>query len=963
MKKAVVLALLAPFLLLSCGQPVKSSSSAEASLVSSEKNIDNVDGLTIKDVGEEEAPLYNQIDWVSNRDDFVYSFHASEDNPGIYIDDYRGNSANVLIPEELPNDKGQLSPVIGISPNAFFKRSSIVSLAIPKPVEVIGDFALDMPNLKNLFLPEYVRGFSASTIGSSPLQVIRNGNVLYLPGQSTNYQMAFGFSYKESEKPNAISLHPTCTGVKSGAFDGFTGTVGFGTNVHTLGKRTINPNSPTFSFVDPGKSRRINACSALENEWANIEGVDFVSLPGDVGIAKSAFANSSVKEIEFTRGGLTEIGDSAFYATRLTAFDFPSTLVSIGPSAFSQCKALAKIALPDSLKTIGEHGFSNCDSLAEVTFGSSLESLGMYAFAKDPIESIVLKGVNLKIGSYAFLESKMTSLTLDEGVASIDSYAFDGCKLPTKLTLPRSVSKLSDYCFRNSGVKNLVLPKDTKLATVGQSIYGDESYCVATYLGSKTEWDALNIKEKANLGAGSPFLYHQDGATLVIDGGSFIPYGAFANNSTITSITIPSSISAIAPYAFSECKNLKTVAFEKGEGNLDIGQSAFASSGVEELIFYRPIPKVGAHAFDGCASLKELAFPQNEGKLRCEIGDFAFANCSSLPAVSLYFPTLTIGESAFENCESLETVCLTNHTSEIGKRAFALCSKMQTLRSDDVPVDGVVIADVSGDLGDEAFYGCSSMDTILLPKDIANIGTAAFEGCSKLMWFEAQTVATADSQVNTKAFYGCALLSTVKLPSSTRSIGSSAFEGCTSLKTINFPTVLSSIYEKAFFGAGLTELKPSAYLTTIGKLAFSKCPLTSIDLSKCSITTLGDAAFASCLSLESAKFANSLTAISPSTFEGCFELASCNIPTSCKYIEERAFEATGLTSIAFPKSLLGIRRRAFFNCTKLESVSYAGAPSGWTNISYNFTGQDWAYGVPATEVTCSGGTAPLIYKG
>ena len=77
-----------------------------------------------------------------------------------------------------------------------------------------------------------------------------------------------------------------------------------------------------------------------------------------------------------------------------------------------------------------------------------------------------------------------------------------------------------------------------------------------------------------------------------------------------------------------------------------------------------------------------------------------------------------------------------------------------------------------------AFSGCFSLKSLVIPDSVTRIGEGAFNGCSSLT-----DIAIPDSvtSIGDKAFQGCKSLSNLIIPSCVTSIGESAFRDC------NFP--------------------------------------------------------------------------------------------------------------------------------------------------------------------------------
>ena len=133
-------------------------------------------------------------------------------------------------------------------------------------------------------------------------------------------------------------------------------------------------------------------------------------------------------------------------------------------------------------------------------------------------------------------------------------------------------------------------------------------------------------------------------------------------------------------------------------------------------------------------------------------------------------------------------------------------------------------------IGANAFYDCTAMTSITLPKTVESIGSWAFAGCTGLTQVE---LPNAIKTIGAGAFHGCTELTSIKLSSELVEIREHAFYGCKKLAAVNFPSKLEIIGTAAFFGCqSLTELTIPASVNAIGDMAFYQCNhLTSIDMS------------------------------------------------------------------------------------------------------------------------------------
>nr|WP_301840081.1 leucine-rich repeat domain-containing protein [uncultured Prevotella sp.] len=84
-------------------------------------------------------------------------------------------------------------------------------------------------------------------------------------------------------------------------------------------------------------------------------------------------------------------------------------------------------------------------------------------------------------------------------------------------------------------------------------------------------------------------------------------------------------------------------------------------------------------------------------------------------------------------------------------------------------------------LGAYAFYGCTSLVSLILPKDITKIGEWAFYECSKLTDIAIPASVTSIGKV---AFSGCSGLTSLSIHSGVTSIGGHAFYNCSGLTSI-----------------------------------------------------------------------------------------------------------------------------------------------------------------------------------
>jgi len=159
----------------------------------------------------------------------------------------------------------------------------------------------------------------------------------------------------------------------------------------------------------------------LNNNYASVDGVLF-----DKNIKTIISYPRGKKGAYSIPSSVTSIGYSAFYSCEsLTSVNIPSSVTSIGDSAFSHCTSLTSVDIPSLVTSIGFMAFSSCTSLTSVNIPSSVTSIGRSSFSHC---------------------TSLTSINIPSSVTSIGDMAFDGCKNLTRVTLSRH-TKVGSFAF------------------------------------------------------------------------------------------------------------------------------------------------------------------------------------------------------------------------------------------------------------------------------------------------------------------------------------------------------------------------------------------------------------------------------------------------------------------------------------------------------------------------------------
>ena len=153
---------------------------------------------------------------------------------------------------------------------------------------------------------------------------------------------------------------------------------------------------------------------------------------------------------------------------------------------------------------------------------------------------------------------------------------------------------------------------------------------------------------------------------------------------------------------------------------LDYAHRLYSDENTEitELIIPNSVTSIGNFAFYGCSGLTSVTIPNSV----MSIGNYAFAFCFSLTSVTIPNSVMSIGNGAFSGCSGLTSVIIPNSVTSIGGGAFADCSGLTS----------VTIGNGVTSIGKEAFTYCSSLISVVIGGGVKTIGSQAFDNCPDL---------------------------------------------------------------------------------------------------------------------------------------------------------------------------------------------------------------------------------------
>ena len=553
------------------------------------------------------------------------------------------------------------------------------------------------------------------------------------------------------------------------------------------------------------------------SEWEYVEKSD-----GTIKVFKYLGSSTNVMISKINNKEVSEVYNGCFqYKSNIISATIPNSVTSIGESVFNGCTSLENLTIPfvgHSSTSTGFQGVfgyifgyttqttksgysSSNSSFTTLTTGSVANAVcswtdktysyrvktgifqwttyyglrSYWYYIPSSLKNVTVTGGN--INTAAFCRVPNIKVTLN-GVATIGTYAFYN-GTPTSITMSESVTKIEENAF--SGCSGL-----TKV-----NISDLDAWFKISFSGSS---------------ASNPLYY---------------AHHLYLNNTELTEITIPSSITKINANVLAGASAITSVTIPDGVTSIE--SSAFLGcSGLTSITIPSSVKNIGNNAFSGCSGLTSINIPNGV----TSIGSSTFYNCSNLTSITIPDSVTSIGSHAFYNCSALTSITIPSRVTSIGISVFSGCNALATLT---IPFVGgssssnTYLGYIFGasSYSNNSSYVPSSLKTVVVTNS-SSIPSYAFYGCSGLTSI---TIPNSVTSIGVYAFYGCSGLTSITIPSSVTSIGYDAFENCTAMTKIYIPSSVttisaSSISYSPFYGWNSTAIiycgassKPSGWGT------------------------------------------------------------------------------------------------------------------------------------------------------
>lgn len=652
------------------------------------------------------------------------------------------------------------------------------------------------------------------------------------------------------------------------------------------------------------------------------------------------------------------------HVQRLTAVTIGANITVIGQNAFFGCKALTELNLAGatSLTTVGVNAFNtnatSANGVKTFTVPEKVTSIGNLAFANHT----GLTEINFFAEACGKVEAQNNNPFYKAGYTAANVVVNLGFADKKVTKIPENLF-YSDTSYIN-GIKEVKFVNvDTTAQTDNEVRFGANAFRTCKELTTVTFESGVVIPEIGNYAFAGTKI-----ARIVLPSSvKKIGNAAFSSCESLASISSLDGIEYIGDSAFMGCKQLTDAALGADASLKHIGLSAFASSGLTEIVIPTGITYLGNSAFNNCSAVTSIRYYAESFDSGWGQGQSPFLGVGS----NTSGVTLTLGGegrpvkklNAFTFQSSTSSINITRidfvnvqitatETSPLfGNKVFERLTSLKTVNFDPSCNIGIIGAD--------AFLGCTSLsEVVLLPASLKTIEESAFSGCTSLHKIDTKNV----TYIGENAFKDCVSLYSVNLSGVTdkANIKNNAFAGCTRLieavSTLSFTP--DELKAKGLSGA---KIVASSEITPDGDFIFSNAAktdlisyvgddevvtlpdgsysiherafsgntkITQVSFGAAQVTGIGAYAFSGCTSLrkiEITKPEENFTGLGMHAFDGCTSLETVIFAEglSLQYVNEFTFNnCTSLKSISIPASVTEIKENAFRGCHALESVTF-----------------------------------------
>ncbi len=737
-----------------------------------------------------------------------------------------------------------------------------------------------------------------------------------------------------------------------------------------------NVEAVCVSKFDTNGDGKINGVEAkavtdLGNAFSgNTEITSFAELSYFTGlteIAANAFKGCTALTTLTIPSSVKTIGESAFEGCEVLNTTLTTGVTAIGKKAFYGCNAITSFGIAKNLASIGEGAFAHCESLTGFTisqYNTKFKVITGILFSADSTV-VITYPAGKKAGSmnanslikeiypYAFSGVKqMTSFNFNE-ITTIGEYAFEDCTGLTAIEIGSKVTTIGNNAFNNCyNLESITIP--TNVTTIGEKAFNGMPAGVKCQVAWATPLsindNTFSNYETLSSGQIPGILFVPKGKTSLYQNAPGWKFFSNFSESTIeeyekTIITFADPLVEKLAVAEWDSDNDGRLSYEEASlvANLGTVFTGQAITSFNELQYFTAITEIADNAFKN-TQLASITMPEGVTRFGnssfqgtalttfnrlpnlTEIGDSAFAYNTGFPAVSISANITKVGTGAFKGCPNLTAITVDAANANYTSLDGVLYNKAGNV---------ILQFPAAKTIGDE----------FILDEDITEIGEDAFNSVADLTILTLHDAVTA---IGPNAFRSCTALDSISVAWRTPlAVPLNTFSGVDVANcALSVPKGTKSLYQSADVWR---EFRIDEYLDDTSVIDF-ECDavkaicvanwdtdgdgeLTVAEAKKATIVGVLFSNNADITSFRELKYFTGLTSITNNAFANCTSLTAIELPKTIRIIQQGAFSGcTSLKSIQIPAATTTIGKGPFANCTSLTSISVAKGNNSFVSV-------------------------------
>ena len=546
---------------------------------------------------------------------------------------------------------------------------------------------------------------------------------------------------------------------------------------------------------------------------------------------------------------------------------------------------------------------------------------------------------------------KTKEVIILDGPSEITIQSFYECSSLKKITISKTVTLITSPFFRCYNLKEIIVSEENPNYCSLDGVLYSKDYESLISITSQQITIHENVKIICafafSLGV-SPFVLENlniPDSVLEFENSAFnevhVKSFRFGSNpslesirgfqySTINSIMIPKSCKSIESNCFLGT-TITEIIFQE-TSTLEVLQAkSFNQVKIESISFPNSLKEIKDSAFYQATTIKSLSF----GEDLENISFSAFSGCTNLISLSIdsnnqYYSSdngIIMNKAQTEIIyfpPTMETLLIPSSVENIGS---TLIQSSQRLQNIEVDSNNAHYKSHDGVLYNENFSivisVCGGRENVVVSEEVTKLGDLCCFGLTLLKNFTFS--GTKCETIGTSAFSGSSII-TLSIPDSVTEIKYSAFSKCLSLQTIYFTenSQLHTINDRCFEESSIKTIHFPSSLTSISGYCFRLSQIEEIIFSpNCFVAKLSQYFCESCNKLVRVELPGSLIETSDYSFIGCSKLKDVIFPSNSilETISQSTFvSCISLESIILPNSVETIRNSAFAGCAKLIYV-------------------------------------------